>query len=170
MTIDTDQPRPGTPRLLYWSLVASLAVNLLFVGLFATAAWEREHEPRREGQPGLLGFVHELPADRQDAVRRDILAARESVKEQRVEVRKAWVDTNALMAAEPFDAEKFKTALKNLSDLEAKYKAALNNALVDTAQKLTPDERKLLQSWRERRHMRLLAKLGEQPKEGSKGD
>jgi uncharacterized membrane protein len=171
VTVEVNQPAPRRSRLLYGGLIASLALNLLFVGLFATAAWEHQYEHPKTSEPGLLGFVKELAPDRQGVVRDEITAARESMKELRATVRKSWLDTNALLTAEPFDKAKFKASLAELADIEVKYKAALNNAMAETAEKLAPDERKLLKSWREKRRPGLLApNKGERSKDDGKSD
>ena len=174
MTVEVNQLASGRSRLLYGGLIASLALNLLFVGLFATAVWEHRYEHPKVGEPGLLGFVKELAPDRQSTVRDEIMAARESLKELRANVRKSWIDANTLLTAEPFDKAKFKAALAELADIEGKYKAALNNAMVETADQLAPDERKLLQSWREKRRPGLLAPNkgagAEHSKDDGKGD
>ena len=84
------------------------------------------------------------------------------MKDLRAAVRQSWVDANALLTAEPFDKEKFKAALMQLGDVEARYKTSLNNALAETASSSTPDERKLLQAWREKRRPRLLMRATEE--------
>lgn len=170
MTVEGNQLEPRRSRLLYGGLIASLALNLLFVGLFATAAWEHRHKPPKNNEPGLLGFVRELPADRQGPVRSEITAAHELLNDLRAMVRKSWLDTNALLTAEPYDKEKFKAALTGLAEMEAKYKRSIYYGMADTAEKLTPEERKLLQAWREKRRLRLLAKLGEKPKDDDKSN
>lgn len=165
MTIEDNRPSRARQRAINSALFVSLAVNLLFVGGFATAAWTHRHDAPRE--PGLLGFVKELPVDRQEAARAEIAAARESMKDLRALVRTTWIDANTLLTAEPFDKEKFKTALVKLEDAEARYKLALYGALADTAEKLTPAERKLLQTWREKRRPKLLMRSeqgGDEPK------
>jgi len=158
VTVEADQREPKRSRFLYPVLVASLAVNLLFIGGFLAAFWHHHHDGR---EPGLLDFVKELPAARQDAVRQEIATARASMKDLRETLRKSWADANSLLTAEPFDKEKFKAALAQLADAETRYKAAIYNALADTAEKLDPDERKLLQSWRERRRPPVLMRSGE---------
>lgn len=164
MTLETQPPQQKRIRLLYAALIASLALNLLFIGGFVAAAWHHGHRwPKPE--PGLLGFVRQLPPDRRDVVGKQISAARDSMKEVRANVRMAWREANALLTAEPFDKEKFKAALTHLADVEAGYKAALNDALAETAAILTPEERKLFQSWREKRRPRLL-RPGERPGPG----
>jgi uncharacterized membrane protein len=166
VTVEVNRMAPARPRYLYPAFIASLALNLLFIGLFAAAVWHHRRERQLLiQQPGLLGFVRELPADRQDAVRDEITAARASMKDLRDGVRKNWVDANALLTVEPFDKAKFTAALAQLRESEDRYKTALNNAMADTAEKLSPDERKLLQSWREKRRPWLLTPRSEQAKD-----
>jgi uncharacterized membrane protein len=148
---------------LYPAFIASLALNLLFVGLFAAAIWHHRHEGMRSMEPGLLGFVRQLPSDRQDVVRQEITAARDSMKDLRASVRKSWTDANTLLTAEPFDKAKFSAALAQLREVEDRYKTSLNGALADTAEKLSPDERKLLQTWREKRRPSILTPRADQP-------
>jgi uncharacterized membrane protein len=167
VTVEFDQRAPKRSRFLYPVLIASLAVNLLFVGGLLAAFWHHHHDGR---EPGLLDFVKELPAARQDAVRQEITTARASMKDLREALRKSWTDANALLTVEPFDKEKFKAALAQLGDAETRYKAAIYNALADTAEKFAPDERKLLQSWRERRRPPVLIRSGERAGNEGKPD
>ena len=170
MTVEVDQRPPGRSRYLYPAFIASLALNLLFIGWVSAAAWHHRSEELKRNEHGMLDFVKELPADRQSPVRDEIIAARASLKDLRASVRKSWIETNNLLTAEPFDKEKFKTAMTQLRDVENQYKTALNNALADTAEKLSPDERKLLKSWRETRRPRLLRHTGENGEDKSKPD
>lgn len=170
MTVDIDQRPPKRSRYIFPALIASLALNLLLIGGFVAGAWHHRHGGPRPHGPGLLDFVRELPPERQDVVRREISSARESMKDLREALRKSWVDANSLLAAEPFDKEKLKAALTSLADAEAKYKAALYGALADTAEKLSPEERKLLQAWRDKRRPHLLIRSGEPPRDEAKPD
>lgn len=179
MTVEVDQRPPGRSRYLYPAFIASLAFNLLFIGWISAAAWHHRNEELKRSERteelkrsdhGMLDFVKELPPDRQSPVRDEIVAARASLKDLRASVRKSWIETNNLLTAEPFDKEKFKTAMTQLRDVENQYKKALNNALADTAEKLSPDERKLLKSWRETRRPRLLRHTGENGEDKSKPD
>jgi uncharacterized membrane protein len=156
VTVEVDQRPSGRSRYLYPAFIASLAINLLFIGGISAAAWHQRNEDLKRSEHGMLAFVKELPADRQGTVRDEIVAARESLKGLRASVRKYWIDANNLLTAEPFDKEKFKTAMTQLRDVENQYKMALNNALADTAEKLSPEERKVLHAWRQTRRPRLL--------------
>ncbi len=161
MTVEANQsPASGRPRYLYPALIASLAINLLFVGSFAAAVWHHSEDDVLPGHApndkGFVGFADQLSPDRQDPIRKEITAAREAMRDLRVSVRKSWLDANALLTAEPFDKAKFLAALMQLRDVEARYKTAVYNTVADTADTLTPDERKLLQKWRANRRPPLL--------------
>lgn len=164
MTAEVNHLSPVRPRYLYPAFIASLALNLLFIGLFAAAVWHHHEESSRAYEPGLLGFVRALPESRQIAVRNEITGAREAMKDLRTNVRKSWSDANALLTVEPFDKAKFTAALAKLRETEDLYKSALNNAMADTAANLSPDERKILQSWRKNRRPNVLRAQAEQAK------
>lgn len=141
-------------RILFVGLIASLALNLLFIGGLGAAAWHHKHRlPRSE--IGLLGFVKDLPDDRQGPLRAQITSAREAMRPLRRSVREAWAEANKILSVDPFDKAKFQAALAKLGEAEAVYKNALNTALADTAAALTADERKQLQTWRDRRRPKL---------------
>jgi uncharacterized membrane protein len=125
-------------------------LNLLFIGGIATAVWHHREQYRR--LPGLLDFVERLPPGRQDAVRTEVTAARAALDGLREKLRSSWLATNALLTAEPFDKEKFKAALAQLREIEDQYKTSINDAMAETAATLSPDERKMLQEWRVKRH------------------
>lgn len=155
MTVNVNHSLPADrPRYLYLGLIASLALNLLFIGSFAAAVWHHHEEDKRRDN-GFLGFVSQLPADRQEPIRQQVKAARASMKGLRDNIRKSWVEANALLTAEPFDKAKFLAALMQLRAAEDAFKGAIYNSVASTAGELTPDERKLLQEWRERRHAQM---------------
>ncbi|MET0407009.1 MAG: periplasmic heavy metal sensor [Hyphomicrobium sp.] len=157
MTAEVNQSVPDKrPRFVYFGLIASLAVNLLFVGLFVTAAWHLHQEEEKPKSPGLLGFVHELSPDRRAPVEQEIAAARDSMKDLRSSVRQSWLDANALLTAEPFDKAKFTAGLMQLRDVEARYRTSIYNMVAETASVLTPEERKLFQKWRAERRAKFL--------------
>lgn len=161
MTVDVNHPAPrDRARALYFGLIASLAVNLLFVGGFAAAAWHLHFEKDKPRPPGLLSFVAQLPPDRQEPVQKEIVAARDSLKDLRATMRQSWLDANAMLTSEPFDKAKFAAALMQLKDMEARYRAGIYNMVADTAGILTPDERKLLQKWRADRRAHFLRRMG----------
>lgn len=168
MTVEVNKLAPARPGYLYPALIASLALNLLFVGLFAAAAWHHYEKSQPTNDHGLLGFVKQLPENRQDAVRNEITGARAAMRDLRANVRKSWTDANAMLTEEPFDKAKFVETLAKLRETENVYKTALNNALAETAASLSPEERKILQSWREKHRPNVLRLQGEPAKDGAK--
>jgi uncharacterized membrane protein len=155
VTVDANTPTPGRSRLLYPAFIVSLALNLLFIGGIGAAVWHHSQmQGRHEG--GLLSFARELPKDRQDAFREQVSAAREALKSQREEVRAAWLETNALLTTEPFDRDKCLAALTKLREVDARYKTGLSAKFADIAASFSPEERKLLQTWRAKRKARFL--------------
>lgn len=156
MTVNVNHSLPAArPRYLYLGLIASLALNLLFIGTFAAAVWHH-HEEEKRRDSGFLGFISQLPSDRQEPIRQEVMAARASMKGLRDNVRKTWTDANALLTAEPFDQAKFLAALTQLRTAEDAFKGAIYNSVASTAGKMTPEERKLLQEWRAKRHAQML--------------
>lgn len=156
MSTESTDTAPPRSRWMKPLLIGSLALNLLVAGGIASAVWRHHHGhrpfgPRGGGDFSLMGFANNLPADRQKAVIDQVQAAREAVKPIRQEVRDAWAASNAVLTVEPFDKSKAKEASARLIAAETKFKTAVSDALIDTAEKLTPEERKSLQEWRERR-------------------
>lgn len=154
MTTEISPAPQERSRWLYRGLVASLALNLLFAGGMGAAAWHHRHGSRGDDF-GLMGFARQLTGDRQKMVRDDVAAARVTIRPLRKAVREAWDDANKLLTAEPFDKDKYKAAMDRLTETEGRFKSAIASALADTAAKLTPEERRSLQEWREirRPHM-----------------
>ncbi|HMN37938.1 MAG TPA: periplasmic heavy metal sensor [Hyphomicrobium sp.] len=143
-TQTTPAPRK---RWLYVALIASLGLNLLVAGGAAGAFWKHRHGHHERG---LLGFVHELPADRQAAVREFLNAERAKLKHLREEIRSAWSESNEVLGTEPFDKDKMKAALDRMNDAELRMRSAVSTAIAQTAAQLTPQERQTFKAWRER--------------------
>lgn len=150
MTVDVNESTPRRSRLVYPALIMSLALNLLFIGGMAAAAWHFNSRHAR-GEFGLLAFARQLPPEHQDAFRKQVLDARASLKDERETVRSAWLEVNSMLTSEPFDKEKLKAAMAKLRDAESQFRAGLNNSFAEVAESVTPEERKLLQAWRDKR-------------------
>ena len=101
-----------------------------------------------------MGFVRELAPDRQSELSAALVAEREKIKPLREGVKEGWKETNALLGAEPFDKEKLNAAMIRMIDAETRMRTVISAALVETAGKLSPDERLKLKAWREKRGMK----------------
>ncbi len=165
------------PSWQKWLLIASLAVNLLILGGAAGAFWSHRHGGRHFGhgqgrEHGLMGFVRELAPDRQGDVRAALETEREKIKPMRDVVKEGWTETNSVLGTEPFDKDKLKAAMTRMIDAETRMRTAISDALVDTAVKLSPEERQKLKVWREKQGMRFGGRRGwrERMREGNEGD
>ncbi len=154
MTTNGDETPLRRSRWLFSALVVSLALNLLVAGSMGAAYWQH-----RNGGPGgwrgddvgLMGFVRKLPKERQSVLRDDVKLARESLQPLKDAARAAWVAANTTLATEPFDQQAVTAAFQNMTDAEATWKTAISAALINTASKLTPQERQTLSEWRNKR-------------------
>lgn len=97
-------PRTGAPRWMRWLLLASLALNLLVVGVVAGFAIKGGPDGRK-GPPGGMGAMHRAlsDAERADLKRRMIREFRGRT-EEREAVREELAALVELLRAEPFDA------------------------------------------------------------------
>jgi uncharacterized membrane protein len=150
-------PPGAKPRWLYAGMIASLALNVLLIGGVGAAVWRHGHRggPGRGNDFGLMGFIKDLPADRQSIVTSDVANARETLRPLRRALREAWSESSAALTADPFDKDKLRAAMARLVEAETRLKTAISTALGDTAEKLTAGERRALQAWREQRRPRM---------------
>jgi uncharacterized membrane protein len=155
---ETDVSSPAGPpprRWGKWLLIASLALNLAVVGAVAARFIMGPPHMRGWGPPpadmGLMWFSRHLPAGSKKMVRDNLKAARPEFRTLRDNVtdqRRIAADT---LAAEPFDREAAKAALDKVGAIEAQLREKGVDVLLNTAGKLTPDERKLLaDKWKKR--------------------
>lgn len=151
MTVETPQADKPRATRLRRVLIASLAINLLLVGAALGAFWRARHHgfPGFGSDLGMMGFVRQLPGDRQPAVREQLTTERQTLRPLRREVREAWNAANAELAAEPFDKDKLQAAMVKSRAAAAKFDEAISAALVSIAEKLSPEERRLLKEWRD---------------------
>lgn len=151
---------PPSPkeRRLKLALIASLAVNLLVVGAVASAMIFGPHGPRHRGAPGdeygLMGFTRALSSDRRGPIRKAIKEQRETFKPLREAVDEARRQAADVLVAEPFSKDKLKQAFDKINEADVKLKSAGQGMLLSTAESLTPDERRTLKDWWQKRHAR----------------
>ena len=98
-----------------------------------------------------MGFVRDLPPDRRQLIGAELKAAREAVEPMRTTVRERWSEANTVLVEEPFDKAKYKAAMDRVTEAEGQLKNAITAAMSETAAKMSPDERRALQAWRDKR-------------------
>ncbi len=149
---DTGAGGPAGPSRLKLLLIVSLALNLLVIGALAGAFvmgprrghW---HFGGRGEDFGLLGFARNLPADRRSAIRKSVQRDRAALKPLWLEMRKARENAAAVLVAEPYDKDKVKAAFDAIGAAEGRLKDAGVAIFLNTAEQLTPDERRALGEW-----------------------
>ncbi len=139
------------PRWIWVTLVASVSVNLLLIGLMAGAAWFRH----RAGGPfataaSPMGFIRMLPKERRDAIRSAAPEAFANMRPHWQAVRQARREADRLLTTEPFSAETFLAAHRRMIEADAAARRAASQILADTAARMTPEERAQMLGWRDR--------------------
>jgi uncharacterized membrane protein len=151
-------PKPKWSKLL----IASLALNLLVVGLVGGAFLKRHrwaphgglNVGKILGDPGLQGFISTLPRERSAILQIGADEARRSLKPLRQAARQARLNASAAMNAEPFDAVRAETVMYDWIAIEAEARKASVSLLLKTVSQMTSSERSLFQAWR-KRHERI---------------
>lgn len=144
-------PTRRWPRWKSALLIASLALNLVIVGMVATAAIRHGFRaPLAASQATVVKFARTLPSER----RREIWAA---TREQRRALRPFWADlrraraeVRAALTAEPFDAARYTAANDKLLEAEIAVRRGANGLFESVATRLTPAERRQFATWQER--------------------
>jgi uncharacterized membrane protein len=135
-------PSKRHSRWLWSALILSLAVNLLFLGTMAGAAWKFHHgSPGGRFSANLAGFTASLSEARRHEVEQATAQERAALKPLRAEVREARQRARAILVAEPFDRQAFADAQARVLDSDMKVRAAAQKLFVALATVLTPEER-----------------------------
>ena len=152
----SDAPAPSrlSPRTLRWALVASLALNVLIIGAVAgTVCFSHRGPPHGFASkgPGLLGFAHTLPRERSDMIRQRFADAQPNMETLRRGIRDARAKVREALTAEPFDQAKLDAALEGIAQAENAITRDKVTMFGTTVSQLTPDERRQLHEWLEKR-------------------
>jgi uncharacterized membrane protein len=148
-------PAPGPCRKLRLALMASLALNVLIIGAVAgTLCFSRLGSGPGPWGPkgsGLLGFAHTLPRERSDMIRQKLADSKPNMETLRKNIRDARLGVRAALTAEPFDQAKVNAALEGVVQAEANEQRAKVAVFGDTVSQLTPEERRQLHDWLEKK-------------------
>jgi uncharacterized membrane protein len=142
----------GGPRWLAGAFIVSLALNLLILGIVGGAAWRwRTYgPPSPDMMGGFAAFASHLPAERRRDLAPVLEPQRAEIKRLRMSMREARDAANRVMTVEPFDPVAFAAAHSRVLDVQIALRRAEQTALVTAISKLTAEERRSLQIWRER--------------------
>ncbi len=139
------QPRRRWRRYL---LLASLALNLLFVGMVTSAMWRGGWSNNRGGGANIIGYIAQLPADRRAQLMGLSKDIRGEVRQLRQQVRQANADRMSALRAETFDKQRYIEAQTRQIEAETKVRLLLRNVLAETAATMSADERRAYLRWR----------------------
>lgn len=148
---DTD-PSAATPRRWpRWKgvlLVVSLALNLLVIGIVATAAVRhRLAPPPGVTQATVLSFARTLPDPRRRDLWETTRTERLALRPYRTELRRAREELRKALSAEPFDAATFQAAHAQLLAAEEGARKTAHVLFEKMALGMTPDERRAFVRW-----------------------
>lgn len=140
------------PRWMKWLLAASLAVNLLIVGVAIGAALRFQGW---RGGGGLADrierFAQQLPAERRDAVLEIIRTRSPEIRSLAQEARAARRELASLIENETFDPVAFSRQGKVTEEAYGQLRGQMTSVLGDIASRLSAEERReLLRYWRRR--------------------
>jgi uncharacterized membrane protein len=144
-------PRLRVPRWMWIVLIASLAFNLLGIGLVAGSWWQVRYARATPGGalPGrIAGFAEMLPAERRAGIQDAMNAAQAAIKPLRQQARQARREALKAFASEPFDKDKFAAAHARASAASLEVRQAYLRLLTELGAKLSADERQQFLRWR----------------------
>lgn len=136
-------PAARSARWMRVVLIASVALNLLFLGAAAGRAWHWRHH----GWGGPFGperILSGLPADQRKAIEAILARSRGDLQSAADAMEAARKETGAALAAEPFDRTRLETALKKLVEAGLKQHQTRLPMILDIAAALGPRERRQL--------------------------
>jgi uncharacterized membrane protein len=156
------QPAPDAARRFPWlkaALIASLAVNLLFVGAGVSRFLVKDPPDRVAGLSQVQLIPRKFFGELEGARKAELLGVFRDMRPAFREGRRAAREDIAVLAgaleAEPYDAARVRAAVENFSARSEKLVASGGEAALTLIAKLTPEERKLLA-----KHIRQRAERG----------
>ena len=130
-------------------LVASLACNLVIIGMVVSHGFMDEREPGRiqaTSWSQLLprGFFVKIEDHRRGALLDDLKVHNGNFRKGRGELRNRAAAVAAALEAEPYDAMRVEAAITQFGDEGKRLMDEGSNVALGVIGKLTPDERKIL--------------------------
>lgn len=145
---------PGWAKIL---LAASLALNMLFLGLMGGRMLSGEMREGRDDPPG--AFLASLPEERAAEVRAYFKEMREQRRAARKERRGQWAKVREAVTADPFDRAALEAAVEEIADSRDATRRARYARMVDFIESMSLEERKafsdaMRERWKRRREQR----------------
>jgi len=155
MTTDmatTSGARPRGPRWMRIALLASVALNVLVLGVVAGTMWRlRDAAAAGALGPNMLAYSTTLTGERREQIRQMFHERRAAIRPLRRAAQEARRDMVRTLAAEPFDKAALAAAHERMLAAETQVRRAIGAVVADAAEKLTAEERRGFMRWRGRR-------------------
>lgn len=147
-TLAPPTPNRG-PRWLRIALIASVALNVLVLGVVAGTMW-RLRDAAASGQIGsnMLAYSSTLSGERRETIRQMFTERRATIRPLRQAARQARREMVRSLTTEPFDKAAFLAAQARVLEAEAKVRREIALVVADAAEKLSPEERRSFTRWR----------------------
>jgi uncharacterized membrane protein len=129
------------------ALVASLALNVLVVSALATAAWRHRHAAETVGSLTLFGFSRTLPAERRRELYEQVRGELQQLRPLRGDQRRWREEVRTALAAEPFDAARYKQAHEAAVAADMRAREASRRLFEAVVMRLSKEERMALSRW-----------------------
>lgn len=130
-----------------WALVASLALNVLVVGV-VLGAFVRGGPGGRGAPQNLIAYVSSLPSERRQDLMKSSATVRPQLKALRHQARAANRERMAALVAEPFDRARYVAAQTRQIEAETKIRVLMRDIVADTAAGMSLEERRAFLRWR----------------------
>jgi uncharacterized membrane protein len=149
-----DEAQTGTwsPKVVRIALLASLAVNLLGIGVIGGSWLGPQHSGSKEF--GLKGFSYTMSNERGQMVRDAFGPYRPVIRDIRDAADNARADAANALAGEPFDPAKLRAAIDRLNDAETKGRERVSAFFLEVSGKFTAEERVAFAQWWRQHKMR----------------
>ncbi len=141
------------PAWKSWALLASLAVNLLLIGVFI-GRWAAPFHPPPPPPPGVMfeHMIESLGRDMSESDRAILVQVYQSHAGELLAHRSDHLQIldaiRAAISADPFDRDALQKALSAAAAMDAEERSALGATLLDAASRLSPDGRRRMAEWR----------------------
>ena len=146
---------PARWRWLVIALLVSLGLNLFFAGRFSARHAMGPPPPPDPAVmlPHLIDDLASVLAEPDTNVLRQVFRAHESeIRARSADVRRAHDGVRDALDKEPFEPSALLAALDEVKAKDAALRQVMQDALVETATKISPEARHKLASWGPMRH------------------
>lgn len=124
---------------LLWTLAASLALNLFFVG--AMGARMMNHRDRTSTPPSLGWILRDLEPEIQESLRPQLQQYGESLRPVRGQMFRAQRAVNHLLMQDPLDEEAILAAFEELRQISLRYQEMSHEQTLAVISQLAPEQR-----------------------------